>query len=323
MREYYDAISYLPQSLRIILNNIPSNIAEETTEIRLRRGCAIVLTLLKGFTYVKLNGLTSDLPTSDALIVDTKMLESCILSLCGYSVYSVQECINKGYIPMGGGHRAGVCGRAYQDNGKTIIKNITSINIRVARRDVICCDKKIINILEQEPLGLLIAGAPSTGKTTILKGIIKQLSSMGKRVSIVDERCELSPHIPLEHCDILSAYPKNIGMQQAIRSLSPEVIICDEIGGEADAKAIELAANSGVGIVMTVHAINEGSLYKRPQIRDVLLTGAFNSVCFLKNAKTPSAIERIVENDDFTKIIGACYGELDRIYARRIQGISA
>ena len=39
--------------------------------------------------------------------------------------------------------------------------------------------------------------------------------------------------------DILNNIPKSIGMKMLIRSMSPEIIACDEIGSKEDVEAIK------------------------------------------------------------------------------------
>ena len=62
-----------------------------------------------------------------------------------YSIYSVQNELNSGYITVRGGHRVGVCGTVVLNNNKIEnIKNISSVNIRIAR-EVIGCSDNLFN----------------------------------------------------------------------------------------------------------------------------------------------------------------------------------
>ncbi len=88
--------------------------------------------------------------------------------------------------------------------------------------------------------GLLLVGAPSSGKTTVLRDIARQLSSGSvgaiRRVAVIDERGELAGvykgmrGIFLGLAARLDGYPKAQGILQAVRSLAPDYILCDEIG---------------------------------------------------------------------------------------------
>ena len=98
-----------------------------------------------------------------------------------------------------------------------------------------------------------------------------------------------------QHCDVLSGYPKHIGMQHALRALAPDVIVCDEVGAMEDIAAITQAANAGVGLVVTIHAPDAETLRRRPQYTALLQTGAFRHVAFLKGKETPGRISEVVD----------------------------
>lgn len=128
------------------------------------------------------------------------------------------------------------------------------------------------------------------------------LGNAGKLVAIVDERMELCPTCaggfvtpPALGCDVLSGYPKAAGMQQALRTLAPETIICDEVGGMEDARAVLAAANAGVRIVASLHAQAPRLLWGRPQSRVLLETGAFQYVVFLESARMPGAVKGVYD----------------------------
>lgn len=296
MNELYSAASLLPQNLCALLIKIPENAADNITEIRLRANRPIVLTHTKGFYYLTSYGLSNEF-NNNAIETSATEITECFNALCGYSVYSMETSINNGYISLAYGHRAGVCGTGFYNDNGFAVKSITSINVRIARSRRFDCPNELKNLLCIPQIGLLIIGMPSSGKTTVLKGIISQLSDFGTRVSVIDERCELLPansDLP-PHCDVFSAYPKAIGMLQAIRSMSPQVIVCDEIGGAEDAKAITTAANCGVGLIMSMHASSLSQLLRRPQAKIVINTGVFTHACVLSGAHAPSQIERIEE----------------------------
>lgn len=93
----------------------------------------------------------------------------------------------------------------------------------------------------------LILSPPQHGKTTLLRDLARQISTgsprgregnrPGLKVGIVDERSEIAGSrrgIPAfdvgPRTDILDGCPKAEGMMMMIRSLSPDVLIADEIG---------------------------------------------------------------------------------------------
>ncbi len=54
--------------------------------------------------------------------------------------------------------------------------------------------------------------------------------------------------------DVINNVSKSIGINMLIRSMGPQIIICDEIGSREDVEAIERAILSGVKGVFTAHA---------------------------------------------------------------------
>ena len=56
--------------------------------------------------------------------------------------------------------------------------------------------------------------------------------------------------------DVFCGYKKYDGIMRALRSMSPSVIVVDEIGGEDDVDAIKKCFYSGVKIIASVHGEN-------------------------------------------------------------------
>lgn len=303
MAEKFDeAISYLCDSLYKILYNIPKNIKQQVQEIRLRSPKPVILHLQNESYFLSKKGeLTRN---SSNTIISTQLdLINSLNKMCSYSVYSYQNEIKNGYITLKGGHRVGLCGTAVFNNEEfTNVKDISSMNIRIARNIDYMLNESVKNLIENFS-GILIAGEPSSGKTTILRNIAKNMSIGSfeniKKVVVIDERGELSgtsvgiAQNDLGFCDILNSYPKSIGIMQALRTLSPEIIVCDEIGSDTDIKAIELGVNSGVKFIASIHAGNVEELLRRPQTKKILGTGAFNRIVMLKSKSMPGEISKI------------------------------
>lgn len=211
-------------------------------------------------------------------------IAECFAEICRYSVYSFEEDISRGFVTLDGGHRVGICGTCVTKNGKIVSqKDISGLNIRIAHEVRGCADEVIRRVFSGGLRSLLIAGKPLCGKTTVLRDLARQLSARHKIV-IIDSRNEISasvhgtPTLDIGlHTDALCGVEKSEGIMLAIRSLSPEIVICDEIGD--DENAIEQAMFCGVKIIATAHAGSLSELKRRPSTRGLL--ELFESVAVL------------------------------------------
>lgn len=302
-KSYYGAVAQLPQEIASVLYRVPEAVAGAVTEVRLRSGRPVALSTASGSMLVRKDGIPTTECKGMLLTTSHAMVDACFHAVCAYSVHSYQSCIAQGFVPLSGGHRAGICGTAVcTDTGVATLKNITSINIRIARVALLRCDGRVVDILRTSRQGIVLAGAPGSGKTTVMRAIVSTLSEQGQKCAVVDERFEIAPveqngfagNLPL-HCDVLSGYPKHVGMMQALRSLAPDVLLCDEIGSFEDVRAIEQAANAGVRMIVTLHGANFKALQHRPQARAVLETGAFGSAVFLRGKEAPGEVREVLQ----------------------------
>ena len=78
-----------------------------------------------------------------------------------------------------------------------------------------------------------------------------------------------------------------------MRTLSPELIVCDEIGGEAESDAIRMSLNAGTAVLATAHAGNLTALTRRPQIRALIEEGAFDYLVQLEGQEAPCRIKEV------------------------------
>lgn len=293
-----------------IIRNTISNLADESIknlrEIRLRIGLPVTLNIGGVHKYIAKNGCVIDSYTmQNMLVCNEQMINDAFKNICGYSVYAHLNEITAGFITMPFGHRAGICGTAVISEGKIInIRDISSISIRISR-EIKDISRDISTRFAKSSSGLLICGAPSSGKTTFLRDMARILSTEHSfTTSVVDTRNELSgtyrgkPQNDLGFSDVLVSYPRIKGIEHALRSLSPQVIICDEIGEKDDADAILSAANSGVRFIASIHASSPEELRQRRFAKEILSTNAFSAVAFLSSPLTPGKITRIVSAGD-------------------------
>lgn len=271
-----DLMFYFSENIRKVL--YPYKMCENITEIRLRTGRSISLRI--GTENILLGGYS----------VSKEDIEYSFKAICNYSVYTYSRELSEGFITLKGGHRVGICGTAVAENGKVSnINYISGLNFRIANERKGVADKIMADIFTKEKCGIIIAGAPLCGKTTVLRDLCRQLGNKYK-VSVVDERGEIASvykGIPQNEIgvftDVFDGYPKTEGILMAIRTMSPDYIFIDEIGTEEDYNAVFQSVCCGVEIIATVHASSITSLKKRDNINKLLKTGAFRYIVFLES----------------------------------------
>ena len=306
IKNFESIISFFDDRIKSALENVPDNIKQDAQEIRLRVNKCVVIMCLNTTYFVDINGNTYSNPRKSFsfLIPNLRDIENYLKAVCGYSVYSFQEQIKNGFITIKGGNRIGICGTAViTNNGITNIKNITSVNLRIAN-EFLDCSSEIFEKIKSSTNGVLIVGPPKCGKTTLLRDLAKKFSTSFidgdfKKVVIADERSEIAAFFCGEPCfdvgfsDVLNGFPKKEAFDMAIRCLSPDIIICDEIGTIEDAKNVNECLNAGVRIIASMHAGNIGELSSRPQAKKILKSGAFETIIFLDKLSSIIGIKNI------------------------------
>ncbi|AIC95034.1 stage III sporulation protein AA [Shouchella lehensis] len=228
--------------------------------------------------------------------------------LSSYSLYAFEEELQKGYITIEGGHRVGLAGKTILENGKVkTIRPIRSFNIRVAKQKIGVSNKLVSELYDGKNgwRNTLIIGAPQTGKTTLLRDLARNVSTgtpsiPASKVAVVDERSEIAgcmngtpQHDLGTRTDVLDGCPKAEGMMMMIRSMSPQVMIVDEIGREEDAQAILEARHAGVVIMATAHGFSFEEIAKRPIFKQLLKEQAFDRVIEVGRTPYPGVISKI------------------------------
>ncbi len=304
MKDYLNAISLLPDKYKLILTGISENIAVKVKEIRFRNGEPVTLNTQDTIYYIRNNGALTVAFSSDLLSVNEKDLQEIVFYLSRRSLHTYQDMIAKGFIPLRGGCKAGVVGRAVMKNGAVYsVSSFNSVNIRVSR-PFYGCSKDLIENVGENCVSFLIIGAPLSGKTTILRDLCRFFSGKERlnplKTAIIDERDEIASRSFGEgidvgvHTDVLTLYPKAIGTEIAVRTLSPDIVVLDEIGSDEEARAMLSAVNTGVNFIATAHGSSMDEVLRRPNIKRLVNAGAFKKAVVLCGKDNPCKVKEVV-----------------------------
>lgn len=214
-------------------------------------------------------------------------LDDLLLSLSAHALYSCETQMAEGYIPLPGGHRAGVCGRMRQQDGMWRMTDVLSVCIRICRR-IPDASRGIRPFLLDEagmPCRVLLLGAPGCGKTTVLRDAALWLAQQGLHVGVADEREELFATKNMDALppglDVLCGLDKARTFSMLVRSMAPQVIVSDEIGHPADAQAVLDAVRCGVGLLLSAHAGSMADAMRRPALCQIIKEHAFDRCILL------------------------------------------
>ncbi|KRF12076.1 stage III sporulation protein AA [Paenibacillus sp. Soil787] len=311
-----DSIMYLlPQTFRFLLAALPPDVQASVEEIRVRESRPLEISWGDRYTFVGERGemVTQEMkaykPTRQDCLTLLEMLTN-------HSLYTFEEELRRGYITIAGGHRVGLAGRTVLDQGHVKqIRDVSSFNIRIAR-EIQGVGQEVLPHLFDPLLRsihhTLIISPPQHGKTTLIRDLARlisrgewganNVSASGKKVGVVDERSELAacvkgvPRFDLgPRTDVMDGCPKAEGMMMMIRSLSPEVLIVDEIGRPEDANAIHEAVHTGIRVVATAHGADYDDVRRRPVLKQLLDEGVFTRYVILHRRKGAPASYRILD----------------------------
>ncbi len=238
----------LPKRLRTSIFNMLDEIGfPQISEIRLHSGTSVAF-------------IANSKNIRSGIYISQDMINEVVSLLCDGSIYAHIDTIKEGYISIGNGIRAGICGRASVENGEIAgISDISAINIRLPKRIFHSADY-LFSILKESNFSksIILYSRPGAGKTTILRELIYLISAndIPIRHAVIDSREEITPFMShhLMSSDIFISYPKGLGIEIATKSMTPELIICDEISSMQEADAILKSANCGVKLIATTHA---------------------------------------------------------------------
>lgn len=217
------------------------------TEIRLRKGRPLVVSTGKTQERVRADG--------GFYVVTEDDVERVLGVATDHSLYAVNHQLVEGYLTKGG-VRIGVAGRGVMDGECLVtIKDVTSLVLRIPHSVTGCADKIMPHVFTDGVKSTLIISPPGAGKTTLLRDLARQASATYATL-VLDERFEfggVDGSLDLGESDVIRGMKKAVSYTFGLRSLSPEIVVTDEIFGGAEIKAIKDVVRAGVKVFASVH----------------------------------------------------------------------
>ena len=289
---------YLPSEIAESIERINPKDIDNITEIRIRAERPLCVTLWgESFFLEKSGNFTKSF--QNCLRTGFSEINNILKSLCRYSVYSYDKEISEGFITIESGIRAGLSGTVSYSDGKKTMRYINGINFRIPREVKDCGEKIYTRLLKNRPCGIIICGSVASGKTTLLRDLCR-LCGNRYIVSLIDERGEIAgcrDGVPQNdvgiNTDIFDGFERSDGIVNSVRSMSPEIIFCDEISTEKDSDAMIKSAGCGVKFISTAHADSFENLVKRPYLYELINSGIFEYAVIMSGSSEAGKIKDI------------------------------
>ena len=211
--------------------------------------------------------------------VDGEDIKRTLEVLSDGALYYHRDTVNRGYISLPSGIRIGICGTARYDGGRLVgVSDVTSLVFRIPTGNF---DSRyeLLSVFLSCRRGILIYSPPGRGKTSALRALAKDLGESGEEVAVIDERCEfIGSEYAYASVDILRGYSRAEGIEIALRTLAPSVIIVDEVGRLSEAESMLEALSSGVRVALSAHAGSFEEVMHRTTLRPFFKSGIVDAV---------------------------------------------
>lgn len=283
-----EILDILPRRLQRALMPL----SEDAEELRLRAGQEITLITSQG----EERPMPGDTLTGDELWRITE-------AAAGGSLWSCETQLRRGYLSLPGGARLGVCGSVNLEKGEIrSFSEISSLCLRFPHQ-VIGCAAGLGELFDNGFESTLLISPPGGGKTTLLREIVRLLSTSGLRVGLADERGEVAalhsgvPQLEVgPRTDVLGGAPKAVAVMTLLRCMNPQVMALDEITETEDISACSSCFGCGVKLLSTAHGEDEGDLRRRPIYRELLDRHIFQRCVIIRRCEGKRIYE-VIELD--------------------------
>ncbi|WP_410768249.1 stage III sporulation protein AA [Fontibacillus sp. BL9] len=298
-------LTVFPDNLRALLAKLPPTIFAGLEEVRIREGRPLEVNAGGRYYFLTPDGGMTREP--GAAFIPGKQDSNRLLDLItNHSLYTMEEELRKGFITIAGGHRIGLAGRTVLSGGRVEhLRDISGFNIRIAREIRGIADPILPHLLDfkhQSVFHTLILSPPQQGKTTLVRDLARQISSgswghpearwPGLKVAVIDERSEIAgskrgvPSFDVgPRTDVMDGCPKAEGIMMMIRSMSPDVLIVDEIGRPEDAEALAEALHAGVRVIATAHGSSVEDMPSRPALSKLFESSFFQMFAVVRRTE--------------------------------------
>jgi stage III sporulation protein AA len=293
--------SILPPELFQIIEGLSP--IENIYEIRIRFNSPIVINICGEFQVLRNN-----LNNNKVVYADNRLIDYIICKATDSSLYSFNNQIKQGFVTVSGGIRIGITGEVVVSDDEKIktIKNFSSLCIRIPHEIINCASTAMSFILGKTIKNTLLISPPGAGKTTFLRDIARSLSNSNKLINtlVIDERFEIGASIDGlatmdigSYTDILSGSSKAYGFKEGIRTMRPDVIICDELATKEDIEAVKIAINSGVKVIASAHSNSHIELRKKSEFETLFNDKVFERYIVLSTKNGMGTYEGIFDEN--------------------------
>ncbi len=298
-----EILIYFPETIRKLFSTLDNDRLDKLSEIRIVHGSPLIVIFENQRFYLGSCGLSKS--TNNLYTITVDDIKAIVELVTKSSIYIYEKYITKGFITLPGGHRVGLAGNCIVNDDKLCgVKEFNSLVFRISHEivgaseiffDDIFCRGQVKNTV--------IISPPGCGKTTVLRDLARSFNDYNKVKKIIicaliDERYELAAvYNGKSTMDIgannftISGCKKSVAIPIVVRSMSPDIIIADEMCTYDDFEAAFFAKQSGCKIIASVHGLNE-------TVNELVNSGhknIFDKSVVLSNRNGPGTVEKILE----------------------------